>query len=196
MCEHRRTLVVGHLKRMRSFPTALGAQFGDLQCALQDAEEDKLSAARRAFTYVAERSRRVMTYPGSRVKREFCGVFDCDDREKLEYLGEIGEDGAEALLAELEAAERWLAWSERAIADWNGGWRPARVETDALYVGEDTEADMRRYKREINQKRDAIGLVPLRKRPLDGVYERQQGHITSLDALWSLTSSSPVSTDQ
>lgn len=194
MSKHRRGLVVGHLKKTREFPTAVGAQFGDLTSALQDAEEAQLSAARRGFDFVAGQSKRVMTYPGRRIRREFGGALSPEDREKLEYLGEVGEHGAGALLAELEAAEGWLAWSQQAVAHWSRGWRPARVETDMLYVGEEAEADVRRYKWEINQKRHVIGLAPLDKKPLDEVYNRQQGHIQRLDALWRLTSTSPVGT--
>lgn len=185
---------MGHLKKTREFPTAVGAQLGDLKSALRDAEEAQLSAARRCFDYVARQSKRVMTYPGNRVRREFSGAFSQEDREKLEYLGEIGDEGGEARLAELEAAEGWLAWSRGAIADWTRGWRPARVETDMLYVDDDAEADVRRYKWEINQKRHTIGLAPLNKRPLDEVHNRQQRQIERLDALWSLTSTSPVGT--
>lgn len=186
MCKHRRGLIVGHLKQTREFPTAIGAQFGDLQAALHDAEEGHLSAARRCFTHVAERSRRVMTYPGKRRIREFSGSLGPQDREKLEYLSEI-DDNAEALRAELETAEEWLAWCQHAIDEWTKGWRPELSEKGMLYVGEDTQADLRRYKWEINQKRFAIGLVPV-ERPHDEVYERQQEHIQLLDGLWSLAS--------
>ncbi|KAG8167502.1 hypothetical protein KVR01_003191 [Diaporthe batatas] len=193
VCKHRRGLVVGHLRETCEFPTAVGAQLGDLTAALRDAEEAQLSAARRGFDFVAARSKRVMTYPaGKLVRRKFGGALGPEDREKLEYLGEVGEEGAGALLVGLEAAEDWLDWAQQAVADWMRGWRPARVETAMLYVGEDVEADVRRYKWEINQKRHAIGLEPISDGPLDGVYSRQQGHIERLDALWRLTSTSPV----
>lgn len=174
-----------HLKQTREFPTAMGAQFGDLQAALLGAEEDHLSAAQRCFTHVAERSRRVMTYPGKRRMREFSGSLGPQDREKLEHLSEI-DDGAEALQGELERAEEWFDWCRDAIDKWTKGWRPDTVEKDMLYVGEDTQADLRRYKWEINQKRAAIELAPV-ERPQDEVYERQQEHIQLLDRLWSLT---------
>lgn len=187
MCKHRKDLIVGYLKQRREFPTAVGTQFGDLQAACQDAEEDQLSAARRCFNHVAERSRRVMTYPGKRVMREFGGRLSRQDREKLNYMSEVDND-AEALRAELEAAEDWLGWCRGMIDDWTKGWRPDRVETGMLYVGEDGQADVRRYKWEINQKRVAIGLVPV-KRPQDEVYKRQQEHIGLFDGLWKLTTS-------
>ncbi|KAG6366549.1 hypothetical protein INS49_000727 [Diaporthe citri] len=185
VCAHRRRLMVDHLKRTRQFPIAMAAQFGDLRAALQDAEEAKLSAARRCFEYVAERSRYVMAYPGGkRRRREFAGQFRARDRERLEYLS--GEDDeAGALREELEAAEEWLGWCEDVMGEWALGWRPGRVEKDMLYVDEEAQADVRRYKWEINQKRSDIGLVPV-KRPQDEVYERQQEHIRLLDGLWKL----------
>ena len=186
VCAHRLRLIVGHLKQTRQFPVAIGAQFGDLVAARQDAEEDSLSAARRCFNLVAEHSRRVMSYRGKRRRREFPGSLGPRDRERLEYLSEGGGDeDAKVLREELEAAEEWLGWCREMIELWTSGWRPDRVEKDMLYVDEDTQASVRRYKWEINQKRFAIGLV-LVKRPRDEVYERQQGHIRLLDGLWKL----------
>ncbi|KAK7704686.1 hypothetical protein SLS64_008450 [Diaporthe eres] len=187
VCAHRRRLIVGHLKRTREFPLALAAQSGDLRAALQDAEEARLAASRRCFEYVAERSRPVMGYPGGkRRRREFAGQFLVRDRQKLEHLSGV-EDEAAALREELEEAEEWLGWCEEVMGEWTLGWRPGRVEKDMLYVDEETQADVRRYKWEINQKRAAIGLVPVR-RPQDEVYKRQQDHIELLDILWKLMS--------
>lgn len=128
-----------------------------------------------------------MTYPGvKRRRREFAGQFLVRDREKLEFLS--GEDDeAAGLLAELDEAEEWLGWCEGMMGEWALGWRPGRVEKDMLYVDEDTQADVRRYKWEINQKRVNLGLVPVR-RPQDEVYERQKEHIKLLDGLWKLMS--------
>lgn len=185
VCAHRRGLIVGHLKRTRSFPTSVPAQFGDLRASLQDAEEDVLSSWRRCFEYVAERSRYVVTYPGNkRRRREFAGRFGPRDRERLEYLSGVEEE-AGVLWHELEEAEGWKGWCEGVMDEWTAGWRPARVEGDMLYVGEDAQADVRRYQREINEKRVAIGLVTVR-RPRDEVYERQQEHIRGLDGLWKV----------
>lgn len=128
-----------------------------------------------------------MTYPGGkRRRREFRGQFGPRDRERLEYLSGVEEDGdASALRAELEEAEGWQGWCAGVMGEWELGWRPGRVEKDMLYVDEETQADVRRYQWEINQKRAAIGLVPV-KRPQDEVYERQQEHIRLLDGLWKL----------
>lgn len=178
---------MSYLKRTRRFPTALAPQFGDLRAARQDAEEAKLSAARRCFEHVAERSRRVMTYPGGkRRRREFGGRLGARDRERLWYLSNE-DDEAAALRAELEGAEGWEAWCEGVMGEWALGRIPGRVEKDMLYVDEETLADVRRYQLEINQKRDSMGLVPV-KRPQDEVYERQQEHIQLLDILWNLLS--------
>lgn len=185
MCAHRRDLIVGHLKRTREFPLTVPAQLGDLRAALQDAEEAVLSSSRQCFEYVAARSRFVMSYPArKRRRREFAGRFGPRDRERLEYLSGV-EAEAERLWAELGAAEEWHGWCVGAAAEWNTGKRPWRVEEDMLYVGEDAQADVRRYQREINQKRVNLGLVTVR-RPQDEVYERQQQHIRGLDALWRL----------
>lgn len=179
--------MVRHLKHKREFPFAMGAQSGDLRAALQDAEEDVLSASRRCFEHVAARSRFVMTYPGNkRRRRSFAGQFGPRDRDRLEYLGGTeGDVEAASLRAELAAAEEWKRWCEDMIARWTAGWRPALVERHMLYVDEDAEADVRRYKWEINDKRAAIGLVPVR-RPQDEVYERQQANIRLIDELWRL----------
>lgn len=188
VCAHRRRLMVNHLKQRREFPFAWGAQSGDLRSALQDAEEDVLSFSRRCFEYVAARSRPVMTYPGNkRARREWAGQFRPRDRQRLEYLGGTeGDEEAARLMAGLVAAEEWHAWCVDAISRWTAGWRPDLVEREVLYVDEDGEADVRRYKWEINDKRNTIGLVPVR-RPQDEVYERQQANIRLIDELWRLT---------
>ena len=188
MCAHRRGLIVSHLKRTRSFPTSMAAQFGDVAAARADAEEDQLSASRRCFEYVAERSRYVMAYPGGkRRRREFAGGgLGPRDRERLEHLSGV-EDEAHGLRAELEAADEWFGWCRDVMDRWALGWRPGRVERDMLYVGEETLADVRRYQWEINQKRVAIGLVTVR-RPQDEVYERQQEHMRLFDRLYKVMS--------
>lgn len=180
--------MVSHLKHKREFPYAWGAQSGDLRAALLDAEEDVLSSSRRCFEHVAARSRFVMSYPGNkRRRREFAGQFGPRDRARLEYMGGTeGDEEAAGLAAELGAAEEWHAWCVDAIARWTAGWRPALVEREVVYVDEDGEADVRRYKWEINDKRDAIGLVPV-SRPQDEAYERQQANIKLIDELWRLT---------
>lgn len=185
VCAHRRGLIVSHLKQTRQFPTSVPAQFGDLRAARADAEDDHLSASRRCFDYVAERSHRVMTYQGKRRRKEFAGgSLSPRDRDRLKYLAGV-EDEAQGLRGELEAAEGWLGWCGGMMGRWARGWRPGRVEREVLYVDEETLADVRRYKWEINQKRVAIGLVPV-KRPQDEVYERQQEHIRLLDRLWKM----------
>jgi hypothetical protein len=187
VCKHRRALIVGHLKQKREFPAVLGAQFGDIWAALGDAQDDSKLWARESHDYVAQRDKRVMTYPGSKVPRRFGGSLLDADREKLEYLARV-DGAAEALLGRLVAAEDWYGWCCDAVERWTKGWRPGRVEKDMLYVDEETLVDLRRYKWEINQKRVAIDLRPI-QRPLDNVYKRQQGHIKLLNRLWSLTTS-------
>lgn len=184
VCAHRRGLIVGHLKQTREFPVVIAAQFGDLRAAYADTQEDKLAAARRCFEYVADRSRHVMTYQGKRRKREFAGRFSRRDHEKLRHLSETHEE-AERLLSELDAAEEWQSWCRNIIGHWTLGWRPDRVEQDMLYVDEVVEGDVRRYKRDINDKRAALGLAPV-ERPQDAVFERQQEQIRLLDGLWRL----------
>ncbi|KAK2613584.1 hypothetical protein N8I77_000490 [Diaporthe amygdali] len=186
VCAHRRKLVVGHLKRTRQFPVLVPAQFGDLQAACGDAEEDQLAVSRRYSEYVAgrSRSRYVMTYEGKRRRRDVTGQLAEEDYEKLNYLKKI-DDEAERLCSELDAAGEWLTWCRHMKEHWALGWRPDRVEKDMLYVGEDTQSDVRRYKREINEKRAALGLVPV-ARPQDEVYERQQEQIRLLDGIWNL----------
>ncbi|KAJ0118015.1 hypothetical protein J7T55_014468 [Diaporthe amygdali] len=186
VCAHRRKLVVGHLKRARQFPVLVPAQFGDLQAACGDAEEDQLAVSRRCSEYVAgrSRSRYVMTYEGKRRRRDATGQLAEEDYEKLDYLKKI-DDEAERLCSELDAAGEWLTWCRHMKEHWALGWRPDRVEKDMLYVGEDTQSDVRRYKREINEKRAALGLVPV-ARPQDEVYERQQEQIKLLDGIWNL----------
>lgn len=184
VCAHRRSLIVSHLKDTRTFPPAVPPQSGDLRAALRDAEEDVLSASRRCFEYIAQRSRPVMTYPGNKRRmREFAGVFGACDRDRLKYLSGA-EDGAHRLREELQAAEEWHAWCEERMSRWALGWRPGRFERDMLYVDEEKQADVRRYQREINQKRANIGLVPVR-RPRDEVYEREREHIRLFDGLWN-----------
>lgn len=184
VCAHRRRLVVEHLRRTKRFPAAVGAQLGDVRAALRAAEDGELAAERRCFEHVASRSRRVMAYAGKRRRREFPGGLGARDRERLEHLSREDEE-ARGLRAELEEAEEWRGWCAGVAEEWAAGWRPGCVERDMLYVGEEAEADVRRYKLEINQKRAGLGLVPVR-RPQDEVYKRQQGHIGLLDALWSL----------
>ncbi|KAL1874487.1 hypothetical protein Daus18300_003505 [Diaporthe australafricana] len=184
VCAHRRGLIVGHLKQTREFPIIIAAQFGDLRAAYDDSQEDKLAAARRCFEYVADRSRYVMTYDSKRRKRQFAGYFGRKDHEKLTRLSESADE-AERLLEELAAAEEWQVWCKSMIGHWALGWRPDRFEKDMLYVDEVVEGDIRRYKRDINDKRAALGLASV-ERPKDAVYERQQEQIKLIDVLWKL----------
>ncbi|KAI3400572.1 hypothetical protein diail_2774 [Diaporthe ilicicola] len=184
VCERRCDVIVGTMQRTLQVPITLPAQLGDLEAAHAIADEDRLAATRRCFEYLADRSSYVMTYEGKRRKRQFAGQLGHTDVEKLKLLSETDEEAGRHL-SQLIRADDWRNWCRDTMSRWTLGWRPETDERRMIYVDEAAEEDVRRYKREINDKRAALGLGPV-ERPHDGVYERQLEQMRLYEELYKL----------